>query len=353
MKSDQQVQARHLSSPVVVSCPLPGGQSDAAIEAAAAADHELPHGSALEDRSWTRRAVSLVAIIMPLAGLIVAMILMWGEGAVGAGFGWLLATLLGVGYLLSTIGICVGYHRLFTHKSFETGPVVKAILGILGSMAVEGSILHWVATHRRHHQHSDRPDDPHSPHNHGVTSGVGRTLWSRIRGFGHAHIGWFFTPDSADLQKYVPDLKADKVTRRVSDLFSLWVAIGLLAPAAIAFAVTGTWMGALLGFLWGGLVRVFLVHHITWSINSVCHLWGSRPFDSHDHSRNNVLFGILAFGEGWHNNHHAFPTSARHGLRWWEFDLSYWIIRGLEAFGLARAVRVPSPERIEAKRRRR
>jgi stearoyl-CoA desaturase (delta-9 desaturase) len=164
-------------------------------------------------------------------------------------------------------------------------------------------------------------------------------------------MGWFFMPDAPGLEKYVPDLTADPLTRRISNLFPLWVFLSFAIPTAIAFAVTGTWMGALLGLLWGGAVRVFLVHHITWSINSVCHLWGSRPFDSHDHSRNNAIFGILAFGEGWHNNHHAFPTSARHGLRWWEFDASYWIIRGMELVGLARAVRVPSPERIEAKRR--
>lgn len=321
-----------------------------ASEASPAGKGDLPAGAPLEERSISRRIASIAAITLPLLGLVAAIVLLWGPGV-----GWIHLSLLGGGYLLTTVGICVGYHRYFTHKSFETGPAVKAVLGVLGSMSVEGSIVQWVATHRRHHQHSDRPDDPHSPHNHGATNAEGgerRSVWSRFRGFLHAHIGWFFTPDAAELHRYVPDLAADRLTMRISNLFPLWVALGFVVPAAIAGMVTGTWMGALLGLIWGGLVRVFLVHHITWSINSVCHLWGSRPFDSHDHSRNNVVFGILAFGEGWHNNHHAFPTSARHGLRWWELDLSYWIIRALEALGLARAVRVPSPERIEAKRRR-
>lgn len=316
------------------------------LEAPAASASDLPTGQPVEDRSLMRRVASLAAITLPLLGLIAAIILLWGPG-----FGWLYLGLLIGGYVVSNIGICVGFHRYFTHKSFQTGPVVKALLGVFGSMAVEGSIIQWVSTHRRHHQHSDRPDDPHSPHNHGVSAEGGRSLWSRFRGFLHAHMGWFFMPDAPGLEKYVPDLTADPLTRRISNLFPLWVLLSFAIPTAIAFAVTGTWMGALLGLLWGGAVRVFLVHHITWSINSVCHLWGSRPFDSHDHSRNNAIFGILAFGEGWHNNHHAFPTSARHGLRWWEFDASYWIIRGMELVGLARAVRVPSPERIEAKRR--
>jgi stearoyl-CoA desaturase (delta-9 desaturase) len=292
----------------------------------------------MERPSLLNRTLSLLAIMLPLAGLVAAVVLVWGWG-----FGWMHLGLLVGGYVLTAFGVTVGYHRLFTHKSFETNGVVKAVLGILGSMAVEGPILQWVATHRRHHQHSDRPDDPHSPHGHG------EGVFEFIKGIYHSHVGWFFTPLPRDMDRYIPDLAADKVTRRVSKLFALWVALGLLIPAGIALAITGSWMAALLGLLWGGLVRVFLVHHVTWSINSVCHIWGSRPFDSHDHSRNNFIFGVIGFGEGWHNNHHAFPTSARHGLRWWQIDLSYLVIRGMELVGLARAVRVPAPERIEAK----
>jgi stearoyl-CoA desaturase (delta-9 desaturase) len=163
-------------------------------------------------------------------------------------------------------------------------------------------------------------------------------------------MGWFFKPEPRNLiSRYVPDLEKDAVTRLVSKTFGLWVLLSLLVPGVIAWGVTGSWGGGLLGVLWGGLVRAFLVHHITWSVNSVCHLWGRRPFRSHDLSRNNLIFGVLAFGEGWHNNHHAFPTSARHGLWWWQVDMSYLVIRAMELVGLARNVRVPARERIAAK----
>jgi stearoyl-CoA desaturase (Delta-9 desaturase) len=284
------------------------------------------------------RIATLLVIFVPLLGLVAAVALLWGFG-----FSWVhLALLLG-GYVVTGLGITVGFHRLFTHKSFDAGPVLTAVLGILGSMAVEGSILHWVSIHRRHHQHSDRDDDPHSPNTHG--SG----FLAMLRGIYHAHVGWCFDPNPGDMDRYVPDLKADAVVRRVSALFPLWVILGLLIPAGIAYAATGTMMGALLGLIWGGLVRIFLVHHLTWSINSACHLWGSRPFITHDHSRNNVVFGLLGFGEGWHNNHHAFPTSARHGLRWWQVDLGYIVILALKSMGLARNVRVPAPDRIDSK----
>jgi stearoyl-CoA desaturase (delta-9 desaturase) len=197
--------------------------------------------------------------------------------------------------------------------------------------------------HRRHHQHSDGTDDPHSPNHHG------EGLRGLLAGWWHAHVGWMFYKDPEDLSRYVGDLQADPVVRRVSSTWTLWSAAGLLLPAVLGGLITWSWTGALLGFIWGGLTRVFLVHHVTWSINSVCHLWGTRPFRSHDESRNNAIFGVLALGEGWHNNHHAFPTSARHGLRWWEFDASYLLIRGLELIGLAWKVKVPSAEALDRK----
>jgi stearoyl-CoA desaturase (delta-9 desaturase) len=288
------------------------------------------------------RIANLVAILVPVAGLVAAIALVWPFG-----FNWLhLALLLGM-YVLTGLGVTIGYHRLFTHKSFETGPVMKFIIGALGSMAVEGPVLHWVADHRRHHQHSDSEDDPHSPHVHG------KGVWNILRGLWHAHMGWILSPRKKDLRRYVPDLQRDRVVRIIHHTFPLWVALGLVIPTAIGGLITMTWTGALLGLLWGGLVRVLVVHHATWSINSVCHMWGARPFDSHDESRNNVICAILGFGEGWHNNHHAFPASARHGLRWWELDTSYLIIKGMEMVGLARNVRVPAPQRIVAKRRTR
>jgi stearoyl-CoA desaturase (delta-9 desaturase) len=241
-------------------------------------------------------------------------------------------------YVLTAFGITVGFHRLLTHKSFETTPAVRFVLAALGSMAVQGSVLRWVAQHRRHHQHSDTPDDPHSPHHRGGG------LLGTARGFWHAHIGWAFKPDAAGLDRYVADLRKLASVRVASALFPLWIALGLAIPAALGGILTGTWAGVWLGLLWGGLVRVFLVHHVTWSVNSVCHLWGRRPYPDRDRSRNNLLFGILAMGEGWHNNHHAFPTSARHGLRWWQLDASYYLIRLLAWLGLAWKVRLPAGE---------
>jgi len=284
------------------------------------------------------RVVNLVAILLPFAGLIAAIVWLWGFGV-----GWVPLVVFAVMYMLTGLGITVGYHRLFTHKSFDTGPVMTAVIGALGSMAVEGPILTWVATHRQHHQHSDGVDDPHSPHAHGAG------FLNMIRGLFHAHLGWILRPHAPDLDRYVPDLRRSRLVRFMSATFPVWVVVGLAAPAIAAGLLTLSWWGALLGFLWGGLVRIFFVHHVTWSINSVCHLWGARPFDCHDESRNNAIFGVLGFGEGWHNNHHAFPASARHGLRWWQVDTSYLVIRAMALVGLARNVRTPSAEHIQRK----
>ena len=284
---------------------------------------------------------SLVVIIVPFLGLIAACILFWDTR-----FSWLNLGMFASGYVLTVLGITLGYHRLFTHKSFKTNAAVAAVLGILGSMSVEGPILQWVATHRRHHQHTDRPGDPHTPHQHG--SGLG----SWLKGVYHAHFGWFFTkaPSRQAMDRYVPDLQADPVVRAVSRLFGLWAILGLVIPAIVGLVATSSWMGALTGFIWGGLLRIFFVHHVTWSVNSACHLWGQRPFNTHDHSRNNALFGILAMGEGWHNNHHAFPASARQGLAWWQIDVGYLVIRALSLLGLAWDIKVPSQDRIAGKR---
>lgn len=292
-------------------------------------------------RPFSTQLATLVVVVFPVMGLIAAIILLWGVG-----FSWMhLGMLLGM-YLVTTVGVTVGFHRLFTHKSFETVWPIRLALAIAGSMAIEGSIYKWVAIHRRHHQHSDTHDDPHSPHVHG------EGMRATIKGAFRAHIGWFFEHDPVNLERYIPDLTKDRMLRWVSKTFPLWVFVSLAFPALLGGLITLSWPGVLLGFIWGGLVRVLFVHHITWSINSVCHLWGTRPFRSHDESRNNVVFGVLALGEGWHNNHHAFPTSARHGLRWYQIDVAYLMIRGLELAGLARRVRVPCAEAIEAKRMR-
>jgi len=309
--------------------------ADCHIEAAHDHDHDHDH----EPTTLKSRIVILTAVLLPFAGFVAAVVLLWGVA-----FNWIYLALFGGMYAATVIGIGVGFHRLFTHRSFKTSKPVAAILAIMGSMAVEGPILHWVAVHRRHHQHSDGEDDPHSPHVHG--SGV----WGILRGIWHAHVGWLFHAHPKGLSKYVQDLRQDKVVLWMSRLFPAWVFLGLVLPAVLGGLLTMSWTGVLLGFIWGGLARVFLVHHVTWSINSVCHIWGTKPFRSHDESRNNFIFGVLAFGEGWHNNHHAFPTSARHGLSWWQVDVSYMIIRGMATVGLAHDVRVPAPERIAAKR---
>jgi stearoyl-CoA desaturase (delta-9 desaturase) len=281
------------------------------------------------------RLVTLLGVVLPFLGLAAAVFCVWGWGFSSVHLG-----LLAGMYLTTAVGVTVGYHRLFTHRAFETTRPVRFVLAVLGSMAVEGPLLKWVAMHRRHHQHSDSAGDPHSPHHHG------EGLRGLIAGAWHAHVGWLFDRDPEDLPRYVGDLQSDPLLRRVSRSWTVWSALGLALPAVLGGLITWTWTGVLLGFIWGGLVRIFLVHHVTWSVNSVCHLWGTRPFNSHDESRNNPIFGVIGLGEGWHNNHHAFPTSARHGLRWWEFDASYWIIRGLELCGLARKVKVPAADAL-------
>lgn len=292
------------------------------------------------EMSTAMRVTTLMAIILPFAGLLVASVLAWQRGFDLVYLGLFLGM-----YLLTGLGVTVGFHRQFTHRSFTTSKPVQAVLGVLGSMAVEGSLLRWVATHRCHHHHSDTAHDPHSPHSHG--SG----FWNMIRGAWRAHVGWMFERFTPDFERYVSDYKSDRLVKAISRLFPLWVLLGLLIPGGIALAIVGTWSGALLGVLWGGLVRIFFVHHVTWCINSVCHIWGARPFNCRDQSRNNVIFGVLGFGEGWHNNHHAFPTSARHGLRWWQTDASYLVIWAMSKVGLVWNVRVPTQEHIERKLR--
>ena len=284
------------------------------------------------------RITMLLTVMLPPAGLAMAMVLLWHVA-----FSWAYLALLIAMYTITAMGVTVGFHRLFTHCSFKSPRWVVFILAVCGSMAVQGPILMWTAMHRRHHQFSDHEGDPHSPHMHG--EGVIGVL----RGFFHAHLGWMFEAAPNNVQRYVPDLAEDSMVRFVDRLFPFWVALGMLIPAALGGLLTWSWMGVLLGFIWGGLVRVFLGHHITWSVNSVCHIWGSQPFKSNDESRNNALLGIVTFGESWHNNHHAFPTSARHGLRWWEIDLSYLAIKGMSLVGLAREIRVPTRERLDAK----
>jgi stearoyl-CoA desaturase (Delta-9 desaturase) len=289
--------------------------------------------------------INLAAVLVPFLGLLAAATLSWGIA-----FDWVyLAIAVGMG-LATSFGVTVGFHRLFTHKSFKTIAPVRFILASLGSMAVQGPVIEWAGVHRRHHQHSDTEEDPHSPHAH-ADGRWGTGIMATLRGMYHAHMGWLFIGRQRGLGRYTKDLHSDPVLRFVNRHFRWMVLLGLLLPALLGGLLTMSWLGLLLGFLWGGLVRILVVHHLTWSVNSVCHIWGTQPFRTTDESRNNAIVGILGLGEGWHNNHHAFPTSARHGLRWWEIDFSYLLIRSMALVGLAREVRVPDSERVASKKR--
>jgi stearoyl-CoA desaturase (delta-9 desaturase) len=244
-------------------------------------------------------------------------------------------------WLLTGLGLTVGYHRLFTHKSFSTGTITSCVFVIMGSMAGRGPMLSWVAMHRRHHELADHEGDLHSPNLHG------ETLLGRLRGFLHAHLTWMIEHDYPNVVHYVPDLMADRVLITVNRYYYAWVVLGLLIPAAIGGAVTASLWGALSGFLWGGVVRMFVVEQSMSAINSIAHTFGTRRFVTRDdNSRNVGIMGLLAWGEGWHNNHHAFPYSAAFGLRWYEVDPGFVLIRALEKLGLAWDVKVPAPEKI-------
>ena len=276
----------------------------------------------MEKPGLTRKIVLLLFVVGPIIGTIYAIIRLWNDL-----IGWReLSLFLGL-YLLTGLGITFGYHRLLTHRSFETVPAVKAIALILGSMAVQGSAIDWASNHLKHHAHSDEEGDPHSP----------------VDGLFHAHVGWLFSAPPADRERYAKKLMADPMIVWIDRTFLLWVALGLAIPYAIA---------GVEGLLWGGFVRIVLVNHVSWSVNSICHTFGSQPFDIKDQSRNLWIFGLLAFGEGWHHNHHAFPAMAFHGMTRRQVDLTAYIIRFLRRIGLVWNVKLPSPELIARRRRK-
>jgi stearoyl-CoA desaturase (Delta-9 desaturase) len=248
-------------------------------------------------------------------------------------------------YVVTGLGVTVGFHRLFTHRSFATTRWMRGVFAALGSAAIEGPIISWVADHRKHHAFADIEGDPHSPH---VDHGGG---WrGALRGLLHAHMGWLFIHTHRGARaRYAPDLVADPVVSWVDRTFLLWALGGLGAAFGLGWLIGGTFTAALTGLLWGGAVRMLVVHHVTYSINSLCHFFGRRRFDTDDESRNLAWLSLLSFGEAWHNNHHAFPTSAAHGLRWWELDISSLVIRGLERVGLAWDVVRIDPARQERK----
>jgi stearoyl-CoA desaturase (delta-9 desaturase) len=279
------------------------------------------------------RLANLAGVVVPFVGVFAAILLLWNSWV-----DWIDLGILLVMYVTTGLGVTIGYHRLLTHRSFRTAPWLERTFAVMGSLSVQGSVMDWVADHRKHHAHTDQEGDPHSPHvGHG--SGLGG-LW-------HAHTGWLLeTQGQADWKKYAKDLYEDPAMRTIGKRFPWLVLASLLIPTALGFVLHGfTWEGALRGYIWGGLVRVFMLHHVTWSINSVCHYFGKRRFDIEDKSTNVAWLAIPSFGESWHHNHHAFPRSAQHGLKPWEVDVSAMIIGGLEKVGLAHDVVRITPER--------
>jgi stearoyl-CoA desaturase (delta-9 desaturase) len=298
------------------------------------------HATLGGERQSRKEQVALALfILVPFVAVLAAVPVAWGGW-----LGWSDVAIAVVMYFLTCGGITVGYHRYFTHRSFKPNRAVKVALAVIGSMAIQGPLVRWVADHRKHHKFSDRDGDPHSPWKYGDTVGA---LW---KGLWHAHLGWLFDEEQTPQHKYAPDLMKDRDLVRISRTFWVWVLVSLLLPAALGGVVTWSWQGALTAFFWGSLVRVGLLHHVTWSINSICHTIGERPFLSRDKSANVWWLAIPSMGESWHNLHHADPTCARHGVLRGQVDASARIIWLLEKAGWVNDVRWPVRERIDARR---
>ena len=301
-----------------------------------------PVGTVRAGTSRVSRVVMVVAVVVPLLGTAIAMAMLWGSA-----FRWIDVVLLVSLYVLCAFGTTIGFHRYFTHKGFEARLPVKVALGVLGCMTMQGPIIQWVTDHRKHHALSDKPGDPHSPH-----VGHGDGVRGAVRGFMHAHVGWMFSNLGMEQGRvYGKDLYEDRVIVWLDRLYLLWVALSLGIPFLIGYLVGGG--SILLGLeamVWGGLFRIFLYQHATFSVNSICHMFGRQEYRSRDEARNNWLIALLVFGEGWHNNHHAFPASARHGLGRFQLDASWWVIRGLERARLVWNVRTPSGDQLARRR---
>jgi stearoyl-CoA desaturase (delta-9 desaturase) len=292
-------------------------------------------------KSVLEQSLVIAFMIIPVIALVVAVALTWGWG-----LSLLDVVIATIAYFGTGLGVTVGFHRHFTHMSFKAVRPLKVALAITGSLAFQGSIVTWVADHRRHHAFSDKEGDPHSP----WLFGTGPTAIAR--GFWHAHMGWLFERDKTNARRFAPDLLADRDVAAVDRQFVLLTAVSLGVPALLGGLLSWSWWGALTAFLWGGLVRVGLLHHVTWSINSICHMAGRRPFGTRDRSANVWWLAVLSFGESWHNLHHADPTCARHGVKRGQIDMSARLIWLFEKFGWVHSVRWPTPQRLERLARR-
>lgn len=281
------------------------------------------------------RTVTALLIVGPIAAVATSVPLLWGH-AVHLRDLVLAALLFGI----TGHGVTVGFHRLFTHRGFTPNRPLKIALAVAGSMAIEGSVIGWVANHRRHHVYSDRPGDPHSPH----VSASGPL--GAVRGFFHAHVGWLFASDPSSAERYAADLLRDQDVKRVDALFPLWAITSLALPFGLGWLWSGSLVGGLTAFVWAGLVRMALLHHVTWSVNSICHMVGRRPFRTEDDSRNVRFLSVVSFGESWHNLHHAYPSSARHGVGRGQLDSTARVIRWFEWAGWATNVQWPTAARL-------
>ena len=278
-------------------------------------------------------------IVVPLLAVLASGVVLWGHG-----LSWHDVVISVVFYAITGHGITVGFHRYFTHGSFKAGRGTRVALAIAGSMAIEGPVTRWVADHRRHHAYSDKDGDPHSPWRYG------ENFRALCKGLWHAHVGWLFDVEQTDQKRFAPDLLADRDVDRVNKSFVLWALLSLTLPAVVGGLWAHSWGGALSAFFWASLVRVAVLHHATWSINSICHTFGERPFVTRDRSANVWPLALISMGESWHNLHHADPTAARHGVDRWQVDTSAEVIRGLEKLGLAHDVRWPTQARLDARR---
>ncbi len=290
-------------------------------------------------QSIKERIALAVFIAVPFLAVVAAVPVAWGGW-----LGWHDVIIALVMYAISGHGITVGFHRHFTHRSFKPNRGVKVGLAVAGSMAIEGPVIQWVADHRKHHKFSDRDGDPHSPWRYG------NSVPALVKGLVYAHIGWLFDPEQTPPRRYAPDLLKDRDIVRISRQFPMWVAVSLLIPPIAGGLWTMSWHGALTAFFWASLVRVAMLHHVTWSINSICHTVGNRPFNSRDKSGNVWWLAIPSMGESWHNLHHADPTCARHGVLRGQIDTSARIIWAFEKLGWIYDVRWPVKERLDAKR---
>ncbi|HVB00510.1 MAG TPA: acyl-CoA desaturase [Acidimicrobiales bacterium] len=309
---------------------------DGDVERGATNPATLDVATVREKTSLASRIITSIALIVPVFGLLSAARVLWGVDLHPLDL-----YLFAIFYFITGLGITVGYHRLFTHKAFRASQPVRAIFAILGAMTLQGPVTQWVTDHRKHHARSDAEGDPHSPN----LAGPG--YFHHVYGFFHSHVGWLISTKGMERgMLYGRDLFEDPMIRFIDRAYFAWVALSIGLPYLIAFAITGSNARGVEALVWAGLVRIFFFQHATFAVNSVCHTWGKRPFVTGDKSTNNVIVAVLTFGEGWHNNHHAFPRSARHGLNTAQLDVSYLVIRLLTKFRLASEVRLPTDQQL-------